>query len=282
MMQKTFDDPKPTLYIVSTPIGHLKDISHRAIETLKSVEVIYAEDTRTSMKLLSHHGISTPLVSYHDHNTKEREGHILSVLGSGHDIALISDAGTPLVSDPGYEMTELVIKHGYHVTSIPGASAMLAALVVSGLPTDMFTFVGFLPKKASEIEQKLASLRTYPHTLIIYESPRRIAKTLEALHRHFGNRRIVLARELTKLHESIIRTTIEAALNMTHDERGEYVLVIEGMTEDPLASMDIRDLVEHFIGLGHDEKTAMKLCAKLKNITKSDVYKVYKIDHQKS
>jgi 16S rRNA (cytidine1402-2'-O)-methyltransferase len=281
-MQKTFKDQKPTLYVVATPIGHLKDFSARAIETLKHVSVIYAEDTRTSAKLLSHYDIKTPVVSYHEYNKEARAENILKTLHSGVDIALISDAGTPGISDPGYEMINLVIDHGHQVTTIPGASAMLSALVVSGLPTDQFTFIGFLPKKASDLKDKLESVKYYRHTLIIYESPKRIQKTIEVLYTHLGNRKVVLARELTKLHESILRTTLKDAKEIEHDERGEYVIVLEGAKKETHEDMDVNQLVRYFVSLGHDEKEAMKLCAKHKNMTKSEVYKVYKIGQQKS
>ena len=277
-MQRSFKDSKATLFLVSTPIGHLKDITFRAIETLKEVSAIFAEDTRTSIKLLNHYQIKKPLYSYHEHNKMDRMSLMIHMLEKGEHIALISDAGTPGISDPGYEIIKEVIAKDYHVVSIPGATALTTALVVSGLPLDSFTFIGFLPKKQSDLESKLSNYKTHKETLIIYESPKRVQKTLHQLFKSFGNRKIALCRELTKTYETIIRTDLMTAKKIDHELRGEYVLVIEGAKkEEKHKALDIPNLVKYYIDLGYDEKEAMKLCAKDKQIAKSEVYKVYKI-----
>ena len=280
-MQKSFKDPKPTLYIVSTPIGNLKDITYRAVELLKQVDLILAEDTRTSGVLLNHYDIRTPMISYHQHNEFSRVPQILEHLEQGKDIALISDAGTPGISDPGFEMISKVIEKGYHVVSIPGASAVLTALVSSGLSLETFTFIGFLPRKVGDLKKALADYKHLKQTLVIYESPQRIAKTLGYLYEVFQNRSVVLCRELTKTFETIIRTDLEQAQNMEHDTRGEYVIIIDGNTEKhPYESMDVITLVHHFLSLGYEEKEALKQAAKHKKTTKSEIYKIYKIKQQ--
>jgi len=282
-MQISFKEPKATLYIVSTPIGNLKDMTIRAVEVLKDVDVIYAEDTRTSGVLLSHFEIKTSCLSYHMHNQKERESQILDRLNQGQNIALISDAGTPGISDPGFEIIDSVIKNGHHVISIPGVTAAISALTVSGLPMKTFSFIGFLPRKMGDIQKMLASYKHLDQTLIFYESPQRILKTLTYIYEAFGNRNIALCRELSKTFETIIRTDLLKALEMTHETRGEYVIVVEGYQDlTNYDEIDISTLVELYISQGYDEKEAMKLVAKHKKITKSDVYKAFKVNHRKT
>jgi 16S rRNA (cytidine1402-2'-O)-methyltransferase len=282
-MQISFKDPKATLYIVSTPIGNLKDMTIRAIEILKEVDVIYAEDTRTSGVLLSHYDIKTSCLSYHMHNQKERESQIIDRLNQGQNIALISDAGTPGISDPGFEIIDSVIQNGHHVVSIPGVTAAISALTVSGLSMKTFAFIGFLPRKLGDIKKTLAGYQHLDQTLIFYESPQRIMKTLAHIHEAFGNRSIALCRELSKTFETIIRTDLVKALEMTHETRGEYVIVVEGYQDlTNYDEIDITTLVKHFIGQGHDEKEAMKLVAKHKKMSKSDVYKAFKVNHRKT
>lgn len=279
MIQASFKEKKPTLYLVSTPIGNLGDMSVRAVKTLKSVKRIYAEDTRVSMKLLAHYAIRNQLESYHEHNKAFKQERILDNLRQGDDVAIISDAGTPLVSDPGYEAVQQAIKEGFSVVAIPGASAMLAALVTSGLITAPFTFIGFLPRKASDAENLVSSYRNRKETLIFYESPRRVKKTLELLERILGDRELVLARELTKIHETITRTTLKERLSLPINEKGEYVLLLgRDLRENPLMSMTIIEHVEHHIRSGLDEKEAMKRVAKERNMPKSEIYRAYKIE----
>ncbi len=278
-MQKSFKDPKPTLYVVSTPIGNLKDISYRAIEILNEVDVILAEDTRTSSVLLNHYQIKKQMISYHEFNKNEKESQVIHLLDEGKQIALISDAGTPGINDPGYEIIKKVIESGYHVVSIPGASALLAALVTSGLIIQPFTFLGFLPRKQAEMKKILTSFVNRKETLVIYESPLRIGKTLQIIFSCLGERNIALARELTKTFETIIRTTLSQALEIEHNTKGEYVIVVEGNNN---IQKDFKEtIIEHVLRLiqsGITEKDAMKQVAVEREIPKSEVYQAFKID----
>lgn len=278
-MQKSFKDPKPTLYVVSTPIGNLKDISYRAIEILNEVDVILAEDTRTSSVLLNHYQIKKQMISYHEFNKNEKESQVIHLLDEGKQIALISDAGTPGINDPGYEIIKKVIESGYHVVSIPGASALLAALVTSGLIIQPFTFLGFLPRKQAEMKKIITSFVNRKETLVIYESPLRIGKTLQIIFSCLGERNIALARELTKTFETIIRTTLSQALEIEHNTKGEYVIVVEGNNN---IQKDFKEtIIEHVLRLiqsGITEKDAMKQVAVEREIPKSEVYQAFKID----
>lgn len=278
MIQRSFQDEKPTLYVVSTPIGNLKDITYRAIEVLNQVDVILCEDTRTSKTLLNTYDIHKPLISFHDHNKTDKSADIISLLEEGKNLAIISDAGTPGINDPGYELISEVIEKGYHVVSIPGASAILAALVVSGCLIQPFTFIGFLPRKQSHKKEVIESYITRTETLAIYESPLRVKKTLEDLYQVLGDRKLVLARELTKMFETITRTTLKESLSLDIDTRGEYVLIVDGSKESYDDSLSIKDHVLQVLKEGYEEKEAMKLVAKKRRITKSDVYKAYKIN----
>ncbi|MFP4177557.1 MAG: 16S rRNA (cytidine(1402)-2'-O)-methyltransferase [Acholeplasmataceae bacterium] len=279
MIQESFRKQGPTLYLVATPIGNLGDMSFRAVETLKKVKRIYAEDTRVSLKLLAHYGIDSALESYHEHNEAFKQERIIADLVQGDDVALISDAGTPLMSDPGYEVVQEAIRRGYPVVAIPGASALLAALVASGLTTSPFTFIGFLPRKANDAKRLVSSYRDRKETLIIYESPRRVRRTLELLEGCLGNRELVLARELTKIHETITRTTLKEGRTLPINEKGEYVLLLgKDLNENPLMSVSVVEHVEHYIRSGLDEKEAMKRVAKERKKTKSEVYRAYKIE----
>jgi 16S rRNA (cytidine1402-2'-O)-methyltransferase len=277
-MQKSFKESKPTLYVVSTPIGNLSDITYRAIEILNSVDMVLCEDTRTSSVLLNHYLIKKPLMSYHEFNKLEKEDQIIGMLTEGKNLALISDAGTPGISDPGYEIIKRTIDSGFHVVSIPGASAILSALVVSGLVIQPFTFIGFLPKKSSDQKRLLTSYQMRPETLVIYESPMRITNTVKTLFQMFGNRRIVLARELTKTFETIIRTTLSEALLMEHNTKGEYVIILEGqLVEEQTSDLPIEDEVKGHMQSGMTEKDAIKTVAKSRKLPKNDVYKTVKI-----
>jgi 16S rRNA (cytidine1402-2'-O)-methyltransferase len=236
-----------TLYVVSTPIGHLRDITLRAIDILRSVDVILAEDTRHSVHLLDHHDIDTPLVSYHEHNeARATEGAIVR-LREGRDVALISDAGTPLLSDPGARIVRAAAEAGILVVPVPGPSALLAALVTSGLDTERFTFFGFLARKGRAREDALQDLSELRHTGVLYEAPNRVASTLEDLaERGAGDRRVVVARELTKQFEEIRRGTVVelAAYYESSPPRGEVVIVLEGGTIQPLGEDELRTRVQ--------------------------------------
>jgi len=282
-MQKSFKEEKPILYIVSTPIGNLKDITFRAIDILNEVDAILCEDTRTSGVLLNHYQIKKPLISYHEFNKLDQENRILNLLTEGKNLALISDAGTPGISDPGFEIIQKVIEKGYFVVSIPGPSAILAALVSSGLIIQPFTFLGFLPRKQSEMKDLLKGYVKRKETLVVYESPMRVAKTLEVLFQVLGNRKIALSRELTKTFETIIRTTLEDSLAMEHNTKGEYVIIIEG---DHVIQTEFDETIENHVKRymlqGNTEKDSMKLVAKDRNISKSEVYAAIKINKQSS
>lgn len=229
-------EPSGRLYIVSTPIGNLEDITLRALRVLKEVGIIAAEDTRHTRKLISRYDIHVPLTSYHDYNKLEKAEVLLAKLKEGTDIALVSDAGTPGISDPGYYLIKRAIAEGIRVIPIPGPTALTAALSISGLPTDRFSFIGFLPKKRSARENTLRMLSNLDHTHILYESPHRVLKTLNEIRDIFGERRISVARELTKIHEEVIRGTVSVVIDKlgTHP-RGEMVIIIEGKREDILA-----------------------------------------------
>jgi 16S rRNA (cytidine1402-2'-O)-methyltransferase len=282
-MQKSFKDQKPTLFVVSTPIGNLKDISYRAIEILNEVDFILAEDTRTSSTLLNHYQIKKPLISYHEFNKEEQSAKIISLLENQKNLALISDAGTPGINDPGYEIIKEVINKGFHVVSIPGASAILGALVTSGLIIQPFTFIGFLPRKKSMIIEVISDYKYRLETLVIYESPQRIDKSLKVLYEVLGNRRISIARELTKTFETIIRTDLETACLEEQNPKGEYVIIIEGNHQKTASQFGtIEEHYMHYLTLGYTQKDAMKQVAKDRNITKSEVYQIIKIENKSS
>ncbi|PKK97421.1 MAG: 16S rRNA (cytidine(1402)-2'-O)-methyltransferase [Tenericutes bacterium HGW-Tenericutes-3] len=282
-MQKSFKDPKPTLYVVATPIGNLKDISYRAVEILNEVDVILAEDTRTSSVLLNHYQIKKQMMSYHEFNKDDKESQIINLLSEGKNLALISDAGTPGINDPGYEIIKKVIESGYYVVSIPGASALLAAIVTSGLIIQPFTFLGFLPRKQVEMKKILTSYIHRKETLVIYESPLRVSKTIQTIYQILGERNVSLARELTKAFETIIRTTLSQAILMEHNPKGEYVIIIEGDTQKQTDFNEtIVDHVSRLVKQGETEKDAMKIVALERSIPKSEVYQAYKIDNKKT
>ena len=276
-MQKSFKEEKATLFIVSTPIGNLRDITYRAVDTLNHVDLILAEDTRTSSILLNHYQIKKPLLSYHEFNKDEQVHKIISLLNESKNLALISDAGTPGISDPGYEIIKDVISAGFHVVAIPGASALLSALVTSGLIIQPFTFIGFLPRKKIQAKNVLEQYLHRSETVIIYEAPMRIQKTLELLYEVLGNRSISIARELTKTFETIIRTSLEEAVHIEHQTKGEYVIVIEGNNEKPTYDdLTIEEHFNRFIIQGLTEKDAIKAVAKDRNVHKNEIYQIIK------
>lgn len=273
--QKSFHNEHATLFLVATPIGNLEDMTFRAINTLKSVDFVYAEDTRVSGKLLKYFDIETPLRMYHDFNKEMKSEEILEHLRNGNNIALISDAGYPLISDPGYYVIREAIKEDFNIVSIPGASAFLGALVSSGIAPHPFTFVGFLPNKESKREQVLKEYQHYPHTIIFYESPNRIQKSILSMYHVLGERDVVIARELTKKFEEIIRgTTI--SLQDISDIKGEVVVVVSGKQEEDIkVDIPIIDEINQYIEDGMTSKEAIKKVAKSRNMTKNDVYMKY-------
>ena len=270
------------LYLVATPIGNLADISERALKVLSEVDFIAAEDTRNSMRLLTHFGISKPMVSYHEHNRKERGEEIAERLLSGQSCALITDAGTPAISDPGEDMVALCAERGIPVTSIPGACAAITALTLSGLPTARFVFEGFLPVQKKERRERLEELMYERRTFILHEAPHKLKTTLADLEKTLGgDRRISLCRELTKLNEEAFRTTLSVAVEYydSHEPRGEYVLVIEGGTQkrsnsDADANMTAEEYIAYFIGEGMSKNDAIKATAKKLGIPRNEVYKL--------
>ncbi len=273
---------KGTLYLVATPIGNLADLSPRGIKVLSEVDFIAAEDTRNSLKLLSHFTIQKPLVSYFEHNKRERGEQIIERLKNGESCALITDAGTPAISDPGADLVALCKERGVPVSSVPGACACIVALTLSALPTGRFTFEGFLSMNKNERKSHLQSLCTESRTMIFHEAPHKLKNTLLDLSKCFGaDRKITLCRELTKLNEEVLFFTLEQATEYYNEKepRGEYVLVIEGKaaaTEEAFwSNMNIHSHVDHYISLGLSKMDAIKAVAKDRNLTKNTIYKEY-------
>lgn len=278
--QKSFENQKPTLFVVATPIGNLNEMTYRAIQILKDVDYIAAEDTRNTVKLLNHFDISTKLVSHHEHNLMTAIPKIVHDLKNGLNIALVSDAGYPAISDPGYELVKEVIKEGMNVVPISGANACLDALVVSGIAPQPFLFYGFLDRNDKNKKKELEKLKKYQETIVFYEAPHRIKKTLKLIYDILGNRSIALCRELTKKHEEINRGTIEEILSVIDDMKGEMVIVVEGSHEEfqdqPLVfEQSIVEHVEEYIEKGMSTKDAIKEVAKERKLSKNIVYNEY-------
>ena len=271
-----------TLYLCATPIGNLEDMTFRVIRTLKEVDLIAAEDTRNSIKLLNHFEIQTPMTSYHEYNKYEKGRKLVEKLLEGQNIALITDAGTPGISDPGEELVKMCYESGISVTSLPGAAACITALTISGLSTRRFAFEAFLPSDKKEREQILKEMETETRTMIVYEAPHRLVKTLKLFLERLGNRKIPVCRELTKRHETALAVTLEEAV--AHYEanppKGECVLVIEGKSREEAREeerkqweeMTIEDHMEVYTKQGMDKKSAMKAVAKDRGVSKRDIY----------
>jgi len=285
-IQKSFQGKSDfgTLYLVATPIGNLEDMTMRAIRTLQEVNLIAAEDTRNTRKLLTHFDIKTRLVSYHEHNKEASGAELIKLLLQGEDIALVSDAGLPAISDPGADIARDAISQGIAVVPIPGANAALSALIISGLNTDQFTFVGFLPRDKKGITALLEQVRTYRETLIFYESPYRIEKTLNYMLECWGDRQVTVARELTKKHEEVVRGALSQCIAhfAEHEPLGEFCIVVEGMSEEEVIQQEaeaqswwkqlsINEHVQHYeASMSHKE--ALKKVALDRGISKRDVY----------
>ena len=270
------------LYLCATPIGNLGDMTPRVVETLRSVDIIAAEDTRNSIKLLNHFEIKTSMTSYHEYNRVEKADYLIEQMRQGKDVALITDAGTPAVSDPGEVLVAKCHEAGITVTSLPGAAACITALTLSGLGTRRFCFEAFLPSDKKERAQILEELKAESRTMILYEAPHHLVRTLQDLYETLGNRRLTLCRELTKKFETVLPTTIEDALAMySHEEpRGEYVLVVEGKSlkqkkeeqHNAWQSMSIEEHMAYYEREGMDEKSAMKQVAKDRGVPKREIY----------
>lgn len=273
-----------TLYLCATPIGNLGDISHRALEALKAADLVAAEDTRRTVQLLNHFGIAKPLTSYHEHNKREKGAYIAGLLEAGKDVCLVSDAGTPAISDPGEDLVGLCIDRGITVTSIPGPVAAVNALILSGLPARRFAFEGFLSVNKRHRREHLESVKNDPHTLIFYEAPHKLKYTLADMCQIFGGeRRIALCREMTKIHEEVLRMTLVEAVAYYEETppRGEYVLVIAG-AQAPAAeetqwwdALSVREHVDGYIQKGLSSKDAVKEAAKDRGLPKREVYQAY-------
>ncbi|HOA79954.1 MAG TPA: 16S rRNA (cytidine(1402)-2'-O)-methyltransferase [Defluviitaleaceae bacterium] len=272
------------LYLCATPIGNLEDISYRAVRILKEVDLIAAEDTRHTKKLLNHLNINTPLTSYHEHNKKTKGPVIIEKLKEGLNIALVTDAGTPGISDPGEDLVRLAYENNIKVVPIPGPSALICGLIISGLSTNRFVFEGFLPTDNKERKERLDKLKKEDRTIILYEAPHRLLKTLESLYEVLGNRNISIIKELTKKFEEVYNCTISEGINYykEYEPKGEFVLVIEALSKDEIEEMEtkkwdnltIEAHYDFYIKQGIDNKEAIKQVAKDRKISKREVYKI--------
>lgn len=274
MSQKSYDN-SPTLYLIPTPIGNLDDITLRAVDILKKVKVIFCEDTRITRQLLNHLGINKKLIASHKFNEETNGDKLLKYLESG-DVGLVTDRGTPIISDPGYELVKIAIANNYNVVSLPGPTAFVPALTVSGLSPQPFLFYGFLNNKDSKRKKELEELKDYPFTIIFYEAPHRILDTLECMEKILGNRNICISREISKKFEEVYRGKISDIKSLMTDIKGELVIVVEGSNQEK--SYDNLSIIEHvnlYIMNGYDKKEAMKLVSKDRGISKSNVYKEY-------
>jgi len=265
-----------TLYLVATPIGNLADVTHRALDILRKVSLIACEDTRHTRKLLQHYGIATKTISYHEHNEQQRARELVQTLHDGNDVAVVSDAGTPSISDPGYRLVRAAIENDIPVVPVPGPSALISALVAAGLPTDEFFFGGFLPAKSNARRTRLNELRSVPGTLVFYEAPHRLAETLNDALEILGEREAAVARELTKLHEEIKRGRLSELANhyATEEPRGEIVLLIDRtvLAETP-TTQSVSHLVDQFERDGLDHRAALKKAARELKLSRAEAYR---------
>ena len=269
------------LYLVATPIGNLDDITLRALKILKEVDIIAAEDTRHTLKLLNHFEISKPLISYYKQTDKHKGEVILSKLLDDKNVALVSDAGTPVISDPGEEIVKLAIKNGIKIIPIPGTCACITSIIASGLPASSFSFFGFLPVNNNEKINKLKEIKDYNTTLIFYEAPHKLINTLNAIREVFGERDIVLCRELTKIHEEFIRGSISDILENYTNPRGEFVIIVQGCNKkvnfqlDLLNELSLNQHYEYYSKKGLNKKEIIKQIAKDRNVSKNEIYKYF-------
>ena len=275
MIQKSYDG-KPTLFLIATPIGNMDDITYRAIETLKNVSVIFAEDTRIANQLLTKFKIKNKLIASHQYNEKENIEKLLSYLDNNENVGLVTDRGTPVISDPGYYLAKAAIENNYNVVSIPGATAFVSALITSNIEPFPFTFVGFLNSKSSKRKKELENLKNYNSTLIFYESPHRIGETLNDMLEILGNRKCSISREITKKFEEIYRGTIKEIIEQFKTPKGEFVIVVEGnKSVNQFSNLTIIEHVNLYIKEGFEVKEAIKKVAKERKINKNEVYSEY-------
>ena len=277
MSQKSFDN-SPSVYLIPTPIGNIDDLTNRSVEMLNFVDIIFSEDTRVTRELLSKIGIKKKLISSNDHNEESTKYEAIKYLEEGKNIAIVTDRGTPIISDPGYKIVEECIKKGYNVIPLPGANALIPALISSGINPSPFMFYGFLNSKKSKREKELLFLKDYPFTIIFYEAPHRILDMLNSLKEVFGDRIISVSRELTKLHEEIYRGCISSVIEeiSSKEIRGEFVVVVSGKEIScNYNELTIEEHINIYLDEGKDIKEAMKLVAKDRNKSKSEIYKEY-------
>ena len=275
MSQKSYNNT-PTLYLVPTPIGNMEDITMRSLNILKLVEVIFSEDTRVTSMLLKHFEISKKLISNHNYNEEENKKKLENYLKQGYDVALVSDRGTPIISDPGFVLAKHAIDLGYNVVGLPGATALIPALIMSGLSPMPFLFYGFLNSKESKRKKELEDLKQNPYTLIFYEAPHRINKTLSDMQEVFGNRDISISREISKKFEEVYRGTIEEVLKQMVDIKGEIVIIVDGNKQgENYDNLTIIEHVNSIVALGNNLKDAIKVVATKRGISKKDVYNEY-------
>ncbi len=275
MSQKSYDN-KPTLYLIATPIGNMEDITYRAINVLKSVSIIFSEDTRVTNQLLSYYNIKNKLISSHQYNEKDNIDKLLKYLNDGQDVGLVTDRGTPIISDPGYYLAKAAINNNYNVVSIPGATAFVSALITSNIDAQPFTFFGFLNSKSSKRRKELEELKNNKYTLIFYESPHRLIDTLNDMLKILGNRNISISREITKKFEEIYRGAISDVINELDVLKGEFVIVVEGNKDvNDFSNLSILDHVNLYIENGLDSKEAIKKVAHERKLNKNEVYSEY-------
>lgn len=275
MRQKSYDN-SPSLYLIPTPVGNMEDITLRAINTLKMVDLLLCEDTRVTAELLHKLDIKKKLIHSDDHTEDSLKEMVLSKLQEGLNIGLVTDRGTPIISDPGYRIVEFISRHGFNVISLPGPTAFVPALTMSGMNPSPFLFYGFLNSKNSKREKELDNLKKLPYTIIFYEAPHRISDMLSSLLNVFGNRRIVLCREISKKYEEAIRGTVEEVLEICDTLKGEMVLVVEGnQTQEDFSSMTVLEHIGLYLDEGMTEKDAIKKVAVERGIPKSIIYKEY-------
>ena len=275
MSQKSYDN-KPSLYLIPTPIGNLDDITLRAIKVLNEVEIIFSEDTRVTSLLLNHLNIKKKLISSHEYNEQNNKEKLLEYLKKGYSVGVVSDRGTPVISDPGYFLAETAIKNNYNVVSLPGATALIPALTSSGIEPMPFLFYGFLNSKDSKRKKELENLKNNKYTMIFYEAPHRINKTLDDMLEIFGNRQVSISREITKKFEEVYRGTISEVKEETKEIKGEIVIVVSGNKEE--IKFDDISIIEHvnmYIKNGMNSKEAIKKTAEDRNMKKSDIYNEY-------
>ncbi len=273
MWQKSYDN-SPSVYIVPTPIGNLQDMTFRAIEILKLVDVIFSEDTRVTLQLLNYFKIKNKLIHMDDHNEDMVKEQVLECLKNNKNVAIVTDRGTPIISDPGYKTVKFLKDEGYNVIALPGATAFVPALVSSGISSEHFTFYGFLSSKDKKMKDELEQLKDSEYTLVFYEAPHRIIRTLNAMLEIFGDRNISISREISKLHESVFVGKISDAIK-TIDVKGEFVIVVEANYEPVINNMSIVENVNMYIKSGLSSMDAIKRVAKEQKIPKSEVYKEY-------